>query len=99
MIVAERWLPKRERSDFSKNRPKRGKAADLNKGPQGAAASGPSAMGGTGSARIAGRDPIVNSLVSPASSAAAAVSHVNVTTEGKKAKKKHKVMSSKRPGK
>lgn len=77
----ERWLPKHERSAFKKQ--KRGKASDLNKGPQGAVTSGPGALGGTGSARIAGREALVSEPIAVAPIA-------TVVSEPKKSKKKNK---------
>ncbi|KAI8051283.1 hypothetical protein BDF22DRAFT_692999 [Syncephalis plumigaleata] len=50
----ERWLPKRERSDYKPKGRKRGAASKLATGPQGLSLPG-SGGGGTGSARIDGK--------------------------------------------
>jgi signal recognition particle subunit SRP72 len=50
----ERWLPKRERSDYKPKGRKRGAAGKLATGPQGLSLPG-SGGGGTGSARIDGK--------------------------------------------
>ncbi|KAI9592533.1 hypothetical protein BDF19DRAFT_416248 [Syncephalis fuscata] len=55
----ERWLPKRERSDFKPKGRKRGAASKLASGPQGLSLPG-SGGGGTGSARIDGKSAQVS---------------------------------------